>query len=504
MRRTVLIVDDHEGVPAVGGGDSSMRLPTPIAVVLLALAALAGGCDFGGRGDKAGGSHAPLELRLAVASAADEADAPVARFFASRVAALSGGSIRVRVVFNAAGQDVGDTEVQVAREVHAGRFELGWIGSRAWDHLGVTSFQALQAPFLVTSYALLDRITTSPLAARMLAGLDGHGFVGLALVPDRLRHPIGVEHPLRSPAEFAGARVRVIPSRATDALMRALGATPVHVSGGDIDGAMARGEIDGTEHSLGGSWPGGHYLTANISFFARATTLFAGPRAYQRLDDNQRSALRKAAEQTVALVVAHPPNESALVRRYCDGGRVATASDGDLAALRRAAQPVYTALERDARTRALIAAIRALKATTPAQHIAAPDCALTSPTATARHLASSTLNGTYRWQLTKAGAIAVGDQDDPELDEADGSVNTMTLSDGKWLLQGGSTGTYEIVGNRIVFDWPQVASTLTFTLKRHANGDLDINPVLPMDPGDRWVWASAPWRRVGPPVRDIP
>ena len=128
-----------------------------------------------------------------------------------------------------------------------GRFELGWIGSRAWDRLGVTSFQALQAPFLVTSYALLDRITTGPLAARMLAGLDGHGFVGLALVPDRLRHPIGVEHPLRSPAEFAGARVRVIPSRATDALMRALGAMPVHVSNGDIDGAMARDAIDGTE-----------------------------------------------------------------------------------------------------------------------------------------------------------------------------------------------------------------------------------------------------------------
>src|SRR5215212_4579760 len=80
-------------------GVASMRLPTLIAVVLVALGALAGGCDFGGRGDKAGGSHAPLELRLAVASAADEADAPVARFFASRVAALSGGSLRVRVVF---------------------------------------------------------------------------------------------------------------------------------------------------------------------------------------------------------------------------------------------------------------------------------------------------------------------------------------------------------------------------------------------------------------------
>jgi hypothetical protein len=40
--------------------------------------------------------------------------------------------------------------------------------------------------------------------------------------------------------------------------------------------------------------------------------------------------------------------------------------------------------------------------------------------------------------------------------------------------------------------------------ERAALGDLDITPVLPMDRGDRWVWASAPWRRGGPPVRDIP
>jgi len=29
MRRTVLIVDDHEGVPGVGGGDSSRRRALP-------------------------------------------------------------------------------------------------------------------------------------------------------------------------------------------------------------------------------------------------------------------------------------------------------------------------------------------------------------------------------------------------------------------------------------------------------------------------------------------
>ena len=74
----------------------------------------------------------------------------------------------------------------------------------------MTSFQALQAPFLITNYALLDRVVTSPLAARMLAGLGSRNLIGLALVPGLLRHPVGVGRPLVSVADYRGARVRDI------------------------------------------------------------------------------------------------------------------------------------------------------------------------------------------------------------------------------------------------------------------------------------------------------
>jgi TRAP-type C4-dicarboxylate transport system substrate-binding protein len=475
---------------------------TPIAVILTAVAALASGCDFGGRGDKAGGSETPLQLRLAAAYPNDTPDVPAVRFFASRVAKLSGGSVRVRVVFSAAGEDAVDPEGDVARMVRDGDFELGWIGARAWDRLGVRSFRALQAPFFVTNYALLDRIAAGRLARRMLQGLDEEGFVGLALVPDRLRHPMGARRPFRSLSDFAGAGVRVVPSHVSDALMRALGARPVHVSNDAMNSAVARGQVDAQEQSFNG----GRYVTANVSFFPKALTLFATRGGYDQLDDGQRRALRDAAEQTVARVVAHPPLETALARRYCDGGgRVVNASRDDVAALRRAAQPVYTALERDAQTRGLIAAIRRLKATMPTAAVTAPRaCARQRPDATGRRASASTLNGTYRWRFTKAGAIRAGDQNDPELDEMLGTINTMTLRDGKWLLQGGATGTYKVVGNRIIFDWPAVADTLTFTFKRLGGGDLDVKPVLPMDPGDRFVWAAEPWRRIGPPIRDIP
>lgn len=484
-----------------------------MASVLLAavFSVLAAGCSLDGGDDKAGGSSAPVLLRLAVAYNADQPDAALARDFASRVAEISEGSLRVRVVFDAAGHEAAGPEGRVARMVRDGEFELGWIGARAWDGLGVTSFQALQAPFLVTDHALLGRIATGPLASRMLAGLDGHGFVGLALVPDRMRYPIGARGPLASPEDFAGAHVRVFPSRATDALMRALGATPVHVGNDDVGMAVANREIDGSEVSLGTNTPeeGENFLTANVVLFGKALTLFAGRAAYERLDDDQRTAVREAAQQTVARVAAHPPSESALLRRFCEGGRAVTAvnaSRHDVAALKRAARPVYAELERNPRTNALIAAIRRLKATTSAESPAVPprDCRREAPVTRGRELSRSTLNGTYRWLLTRAGAIAVGaSPDDPDI----GTVSMMTLRNGRWLGGEGedaSTGTYRIVGDRLIFEWPAEALTSTFTFKRRANGDLHLDAVLPMDAGDRFQMSSAPWRRVGPPVRLMP
>lgn len=490
----------------------SERTKQVLAPVLAAalLGLLAAGCSIDGGGDKAGASSAPTVVRLAAAEDAEQPESKHARYFASRVSELSGGSLRVQIVYDAAGEENAGYETRLARMVREGEFELGWIGARAWDRSGVKNFQALQAPFLVSNHALLGRITTGPLASRMLAGLESHGFVGLALVPDRLRYPTGARHALASPEDFDGARVRVAPSRATDALIRALGATPVHLRGEALTAALADGEIDGSEVSLGTNTAGEgeNFLTWNVILFPKALTLFAGRSAYERLDDDQRASISQAARQTAAHAAAHPLSESTLMRNFCGGGRAVAAvaaSQNDLAALSRAARPVYAELERDSGTKALIAAIRELKAKTPAGGPAqAPEgCTHEAPISRDRKLSPSTLNGTYRWRLTRQGARAVGVVPD---DEDIGSVVTMTLRDGGWQLGDDVhySGTFEVRGNRVIFDWPSESYTITFSFKRHANGDLDLKPLLPMDRGDQFVWASAPWRRVGPPVRKTP
>ena len=492
---------------------TTKRALAPVLVAAL-LGALPAGCGLGGGGDKAGGSSTPTVLRLAAADDADQPDARFVRFFASRVEELSGGSLRVRPVWDAAGQQTADYEARIARTVREGEFELGWIGARAWDRLGITHFQALQAPFLVTSHMLLGRIATGSVGERMLAGLDGNGLVGLALAPDRLRYPFGVRHALASPEDFAGARVRVFHSRTTEALMRALGATPVQVSGDDVAGAVARREIDGVEASLGtnSASEGENFVTTNLALFPKVLTLFAGTDAYRRLDEDQAAVIRKAARQTAAYAAAHPLSERALVRQFCGSGRPVTAvaaSRDDLAALTQAAQPVYAGLERDPDTRALIAAIRALKTSTPADPVATPPpgCSHEAPATRGRVLDPSTLDGTYHWRVTSAGARAAARAVGASpLSEDIGTIGKMTLRDGKWRLgeedPEAYSGTVEIIDNRLVFDW--AGTTLTFTFDRHADGGLDLKPVPPMDPGDAVVWAGGPWRRVGPPVRDIP
>jgi hypothetical protein len=83
----------------------------------------------------------------------------------------------------------------------------------------------------------------------------------------------------------------------------------------------------------------------------------------------------------------------------------------------------------------------------------------------------------------------------------------MTLRDGRWLLGDDDSpeddsGTYRIVGNKLVFEWGE--TTLAFEFARDGDGTIRLTPLPPMNVGDAVVWGGAPWQRVGPPVRDIP
>src|SRR4051812_4677007 len=470
--RAATIAHPTEGTP--------MRARWTTLLVLLAIAGSLAACGSG-RSDKAGGVTAPATLRIA----AHKSDY-FAKLFTDEVRAQSKGRIHVAFIPGKADGDPADASVRQAREVRDGRYDLGVIDAPAWDELGVRSLEPLQAPFLIRDESLFRAVLASPLAAKMLAGVRQQHVVGLSLMMLWLQHPVGDAGPLKAPADFGGKRILAPVSRVSDAVLEALGATPVHLSFAQVGDAQGRHEIDGQEmpsFARPNVW-----LTPNVTFSADALTVIANEKRFARLSDEQQGILRSAAQRAArrAAGVIAQNSDAKLARAHCARGRVVLAGPADLAALERAPRRVYAQLERDPQVRSTIAAIRALGRRTPPD--SAPDipasCSRPPKVTRARERDPRFLDGTYRWRITRAGARKVGaDPDDPVLEK----IASMTLRNGGWALEvgdgGRDRGTFKVIGNRIAFDSSAVGDTDTFTFERRADGTPGPTPGPPVAAG---------------------
>jgi TRAP-type C4-dicarboxylate transport system substrate-binding protein len=476
----------------------------PVTVALAVIAALAaGGCSSDGTGgDKAGGAGEPAVLRMANAYG-DLDVVPAVQDFVSQVKARSGGNLRIQVT-SRWGDYADDAEQQVVRAVAAGKADLGWAGARVFDTMGVTGFQALQAPMLIDTYALEKAVVASDMPGQMLQGLDKVGVRGLGVLPDGLRKPIAVKHPLLGVGDWRGITFGTLKSAGQAQAIRSLGATPMEVFRRSRNEALLDGRLQGLEMDLlvyehGGPVQPAPYVTANVTLWPQMDVLVANPGRLARLTGQQRGWLQQAAQDAAGGVAALADRDAQSVKVACQSGtRFATASRADLASMRRAFAPVYASLEQDPQTKAFIERIQALKRSTAAgASLAIPagctGTALEQPAGSAG-TAPAGLNGTYRYLLTKEDARKAGD---PELD-AFPQVTTVKLRDGR--VDGGCFGqgaTYSVTGDRITFNSPESGYSTTFTFSVDGKGSLHLTPVPPMDKGDAFQCSYKPWTKIG-------
>lgn len=165
----------------------------------------------------------------------------------------------------------------------------------------------------------------------------------------------------------------------------------------------------------------GKYLTANVTVWPRPLVPFANRKAFQSLDSNQQDALVEAAANVISdHTTAERGGEKEAAEILCRRGvRFVWATSEDFAALRRAVQPVYTALGRDRETRSFISRIETLReATLPGGQ--APTCERsTTGTETARR--PTPLDGTYEMTSTAE-----------ELTKAEPSEELLSENYGRW------------------------------------------------------------------------
>jgi TRAP-type C4-dicarboxylate transport system substrate-binding protein len=367
-----------------------------LALVLVVLA----GCGSSSS-DKAGGESGLKPRVLTMADAGGGSDELAG--FVKEVARLSGETIRIEFKSRWRQGQV-DYENGLINDVRAGKADLGWAGSRAWDSVGVMSLRALHAPLLIDSYAVQERVVQSPLVGEMLAGLEPIGLVGLGVLPGPLRKPLGISKPLVAPANYTGLRIGVQQSLVADETMRALGAKPVRfpalgaISG--LDGIEQQiGSIDGNRYDRIGK-----HLTANVNLWPRPLVIFIGREVFDSLSQDQQRVLRQAVANVIpAQTTYQRRGEREAAGNLCRRGlEFETASPDDLAALQTAVQPVYDTLARDPQTRRLLAAIAAIGKGLPAE--SAPNCHPTGQTDGQAAAGHSTLDGVYEMTTSKSAA----------------------------------------------------------------------------------------------------
>lgn len=415
------------------------------ALVAVALIAAATACSGG---DKAGGPSATEPVTLTLAK--HDVNWAFAAFVAA-TSRLSGGSIRIEVLPDWRGGEVGYERGTVA-DVRAGKVQVGVVGVRVWDTMGVTSFRALVAPFLIDNLELQRRVLESPVAAEMLEGVEQAGVVGLAVLPGALRRPLGFSRPLVRPNDYTGATVGVTPGGVARATIRVLRARPKAYPPGAVFG------LDGAELDLATIAQNAYdelapTLAANVVLWPRAETIVMNREAFEALTQEKQEILRRAGREALAPELSRVErDENAALARVCERGKLsfATASATDLGLLRGAVRPVYAELERDAQTREWIGEITRLRHDDDASSLHPLRCPKARTNAKA---AASKLEGRWRVSWSRDELLAAGIE--PRVADALEGRHVLEFSNGRFRSRTDpTTGTYTVAGDvlRLVFD----------------------------------------------------
>jgi TRAP-type C4-dicarboxylate transport system substrate-binding protein len=416
------------------------------AWIVLAAALATGAAACGSGGVNKAGSPATRTTVLMLADG--EGDISNAQPFADAVKKLSHGTLQVKIKRH---WRPGDPrwETGLIKDVQKGDVPVGISASRAFDTVGIASFQALQAPFLIDNIALEQKVLDSDIPAAMLAGLKPEGLVGLAVLAGPLRRPLGFTKPLVAASDYRGTRIGFRASGVSEEILRALGATPVVIPGNhDTSG------LDGVEghvsNMLGSFDTSGATLTGNVVIEPRPNVIFMNRRAFGTLSAAQQQVLVRAASQARTDGGVYEPDGPDMPQMCRGGMKTVATSQAQLAGLRAAVQPVYRTLESDPSTRAFIAQITALRQAVGGTPDAV-SCTAGSGGSTKITTAVTKLDGTWEVSYTRAEFLAAGPfagEDNPE----NYGHFTLKFSRGHWW-QGPApvSGTYVVSGNKITF-----------------------------------------------------
>lgn len=258
-------------------------------------------------------------------------------------------------------------EIQLLSDVRSGVVPMATISTAIFDTAGITAFQALQAPFLITNYPLALEVEGGEIGQAMLeqANQQAGDLVALAIHEGGLRKPFGKE-PLASLEDFKGKTIRAPQSQVLSEGFKALGANVEPLPLPEVYQALQNGTVDGVEANLPliytQKWyEQAKFVTGNVNFWPFPTVLVINKATYDGLTDEQKQALEDAAANITktSIDIFTAPGSTVAQDLVNCGIKFVTATEADLAAMTKAAEGAIANLAPESQD--LVEQIRAAK-----------------------------------------------------------------------------------------------------------------------------------------------
>lgn len=114
----------------------------------------------------------------------------------------------------------------------------------------VKQLNLFSMPFLFPNFKAVDAVTQGEVGQEIFKTLEKGGVVPLAWGENGYREISNSKHPIKTPADLKGMKIRVVGSPLFLDTFTALGANPTQMSWADAQPAMASGAVDGQENPI--------------------------------------------------------------------------------------------------------------------------------------------------------------------------------------------------------------------------------------------------------------
>jgi tripartite ATP-independent transporter DctP family solute receptor len=247
---------------------------------------------------------------------------------------------------------VGGDQTKEYTAIRQGAIDMA-IGSTINWSPQVKELNIFAMPFLMPDYKAIDALTQGDVGKEIFKILESKDTIPLAWGENGFRELSNSKHPIRTPEDLKGLKIRVVGSPLFLDTFAALGANPTQMSWADAVPALSSGAVDGQENPLT------VYTVAKLStaanqkyltiwgYVADPLIFVVNKEVWKSWSPEDQKAVREAALQAAKenIVAARkglvPPNDTMIKEIQAAGVNVASLTPKEKEAFKKATRSVY-------------------------------------------------------------------------------------------------------------------------------------------------------------------